>query len=90
MSDAWSLFYKCMDLAVQDPTKLQVLLSSMISVEHEIHDIGGEPASNTATNLQTCFGCAVLEHIKIHPPPRFVTKGRGKTMKARVKRITEQ
>ena len=36
IGDAWSQFYKCMDLARRAPTKLQLLLSSIISVEHQL------------------------------------------------------
>jgi len=34
IGNAWSQFYKCVDLAGRTPMKLQLLLSSMISVEH--------------------------------------------------------
>ncbi|KAJ8419723.1 hypothetical protein Cgig2_020784 [Carnegiea gigantea] len=34
IGDVWSQFYKCMDLAGHTPAKLQLLLSSMISIEH--------------------------------------------------------
>jgi len=89
ISDAWSQFYKCIDLAGCTPTKLQVLLSSTISIEHQLQGMGGQSTSNAATNLQTYFGCAVPEHIEIHPPPTFITKGRGERMKTGVKRAVE-
>jgi len=74
IGDAWSQFYKCMDLAGSTLAKLQVLLSSMISVEHQLQDVDSESASNVVADLQTYFGCAVPNHIEIHPPPTFVTK----------------
>ena len=78
-----------MDLAGHMPTKLQLFLSSMISVEHQLQDMGGKPASNAATNSQTYLGCAVLDYIEIHPPPTSITKGRGKRMKTKVERVVE-
>ena len=50
------------------PVKLQMLLYSMILVLRNFHDMGGESASNAVTDLQTYFGCAVPEHVVIHPP----------------------
>jgi len=59
IADAWSQFYKCMDLAGCTPAKLQLLLSLITSVEHQLHDMGGESTSNVTADLQTYFGCAV-------------------------------
>jgi len=53
--NAWSQFYKCMDLAGRTPAKLQLLLSSITSVEHQLHDMGGESKSNAVADLQTYF-----------------------------------
>lgn len=52
--------------------------------------MGGEVANNAATDLQIYFGCVVLEHIEMHPPPTSTTKGRGKRMKKGVERTVEQ
>ena len=98
ISDMRSQFYKCMDLARHDPTKLQVLLSSMISIEHELYNMGNELANNmgnelasdTTMDIHTYFGCAVPQHIKIHPPPTFVTQGREKWMREGVEKVVEQ
>jgi len=59
----------------------------MILVKLELHDKSGEAASNATTDHQTYFIYVFLEHIKIHPHPMFITKGRGKTG---VKKATEQ
>ena len=48
---AWSQFYKCMDLARRTPAKLQLLLSSMTSVECQLHDMGGNSTSNAEADL---------------------------------------
>jgi len=85
-ADAWSQFYKCMDLAGRTPIKLQQLLSSITSVDRQFHDIGGESMSNAVANLQTHFGCAVPAQIEIHPPLMSITKGRGKMMKTGVEK----
>lgn len=61
----------------------------MTLVEHELHNMGGEVANNAATDLQIYFGCVVLEHIEMHPPPTSTTKGRGKRMKKGVERTVE-
>ena len=61
----------------------------MISVEHQLQDMGGKSASNAATNLQTYFGCTVLDHNEIYPTPMSITKGRRKRMKTGVKKAVE-
>ena len=59
IANAWFQFYKCMDLAGCTPAKLQLLLSSMTSAEHQLHDMDGESTSNATANLQTYFRCGV-------------------------------
>ena len=51
--------------------------------------MGGELASNAATDLQTYFGCAVPDYIEIHSPLTSITKGTGKRMKKGVERAVE-
>jgi len=65
-----------MDMPGYTPAKLEVLLSSIISVERQLHAMDGELASNAATNLQTSFGCALPEYIEIHRTSTSLTKGR--------------
>jgi len=88
--DALPQCYKYMDLARRAPSKLYVLLSSMISEKRELYDVGGELANNTATDLQAYFSCVVLEQIDICPPMMSVIEGRRKRMKMRIDRVTEQ
>jgi len=59
IGDAWSQFYQCMDLAGRNHTKLQLLLSSMILIEHQLHDLGSESTSNAVADMQTYFRRAV-------------------------------
>ena len=63
-----SLLYKCMDLTGRAAVKLQVLLSSMISIERELHNMDGESTSNITTYLQSYFGYTCQNTLRyIHP-----------------------
>lgn len=70
IADAWSQFYKCMDLCGHSPNKLQLLISSMNSVDHELQKMGAESSSKAAHDLHSYFGCVVPDQSETHYPQR--------------------
>ena len=90
ISDAWSRLYKCMDLAGWDVDKLQYVINVAESIQQKLEEVvGGGSMSNASTDLQTYFGCAVLDIVEIQPLPISVTKGRAKRMKTEVNKAIE-
>ncbi|KAJ8422190.1 hypothetical protein Cgig2_011942 [Carnegiea gigantea] len=91
ISDAWLRLYRCMDLVGRDVDKLHYVINAAESIQQKLEEVvGGGSMSNASTDLQTYFGCTVLDIVEIQPPPVSVTKGRAKRMKTGVEKVVEQ
>ena len=80
-----------MDLAGRDVDKLQYVINAAESIQQKLEEVVGSGSmSNASTDLQTYFGCTVLDIVEIQSPPVSVTKGGAKRMKIGAEKAIEQ